>query len=163
MRVPTSLSAAGFIAIVPGSIGGWIPLYIATGGSSAIPWSADRAVGVALVIAGWAALLWCTVEFVRRGSGTPSPNRAPTKLVVSGLFRFVRNPMYVGVVSAIEGIALAMHSWETALYGVAVAIPFHLRVRFYEEPRLTREFGSEFKEYCARVPRWIPRPALKSR
>jgi protein-S-isoprenylcysteine O-methyltransferase Ste14 len=65
--------------------------------------------------------------------------------------------MYVGVVTAIEGIALMMHSWETALYGLVVAIAFHSRVLFYEEPRLTREFGDEFTAYRARVPRWIPR------
>lgn len=157
MRVPTALSAAAFIAVVPGSIGGWIPLYIATNGASGPRWTLDRLAGVALVIVGWSILIWCTVEFVRRGRGTPSPNRAPTKLVVSGLFRFVRNPMYVGVVTAIEGFAVAMHSWETAVYGVVVAIAFHLRVLLYEEPRLTREFGAEFTAYCSRVPRWIPR------
>ena len=157
MRVPTALSAAAFIAVVPGSIGGWIPLYIATNGASGPRWTFDRLAGVALVIVGWSILIWCTVEFVRRGRGTPSPNRAPTKLVVSGLFRFVRNPMYVGVVTAIEGFAFAMHSWETAVYGVVVAIAFHLRVLLYEDPRLTREFGAEFTAYCSRVPRWIPR------
>ena len=162
MRVPTAVSAAAFIAVVPGSIGGWIPLYIATGGPPVASWTPDRIVGVVLIVVGWTILLWCTVEFVRRGRGTPSPNRAPTKLVVSGLFRFVRNPMYVGVVTAIEGIALAMHSWETALYGLIVAIAFHLRVLFYEEPRLAREFGDEFRAYCARVPRWIPRPSLRN-
>ena len=161
MRIPTAVSAAAFIAIVPGSIGGWIPLYIATGGAGLSHWSLDRIAGVALVVVGWTILLWCTVEFVRRGGGTPSPARAPTKLVVSGLFRFVRNPMYVGVVSAIEGIALTMPSWETALYGFVVAMAFHLRVRLYEEPRLAREFGDEFKAYCARVPRWIPRSAFR--
>ena len=162
MRVPTAVSAAAFIAIVPGSIGGWIPLLIATGGSPIALWTPDRLLGVALVVTGWTILLWCTVEFVRRGRGTPSPDRAPTKLVVSGLFRVVRNPMYVGVVAAIMGIAIAMRSWETALYGLVVAIAFHLRVLFYEEPRLTREFGDEFKAYRERVPRWIPRLARKS-
>lgn len=159
MRVPTAVSAAAFIAIVPGSIGGWIPLYIA-GGAFAVTWSFGRILGMLMAIAGWTVLLWCTVEFVRRGKGTPSPSRAPTKLVVSGLFRFVRNPMYVGVVTAIEGIALAARSWETAIYGLIVAIAFHLRVLWYEEPRLTREFGDEFDAYCARVPRWIPRFAI---
>jgi protein-S-isoprenylcysteine O-methyltransferase Ste14 len=157
MRVPTALSAATFIVIVPGSIGGWIPLYIANSGSGHLRWTPDRVAGIALVVVGWSILLWCTVEFVHRGRGTPSPHRSPTKLVVSGLFRFVRNPMYVGVVMAIEGVALAMHSWEAALYGVAVAVAFHLRVLLYEEPRLTREFGDEFAAYRARVPRWIPR------
>jgi protein-S-isoprenylcysteine O-methyltransferase Ste14 len=157
MRVPTALSAAAFLAIVPGSIGGWIPLYIATGAAPLVRWTPDRIAGVALVVVGWGILLWCTVEFVRRGLGTPSPHRSPTKLVVSGLFRFVRNPMYVGVVIAIEGFALAMHSSGTALYGILVAIAFHLRVVLYEEPRLTREFGDEFRSYRARVPRWIPR------
>ena len=162
MRVPTAVSAAAFIAIVPGSIGGWIPLYIATGGSPMAPRSLDRLLGIGLVVVGWMILLWCTLEFVRRGRGTPSPSRAPTKLVVSGLFRFVRNPMYVGVVTAIEGIALATHSWQAALYGIVVAIAFHLRVLWYEEPRLTREFGDEFKAYRERVPRWLPRPPLEN-
>jgi protein-S-isoprenylcysteine O-methyltransferase Ste14 len=157
MRVPTAVSAAAFIAIVPGSIGGWIPWCIATDGLPVVLRTPDRILGVALFVIGWTILLWCTVEFVRRGRGTPSPERAPTKLVVSGLFRIVRNPMYVGVVTAIMGIAIAMRSWETALYGLVVAIAFHLRVLFYEEPRLTREFGDEFKAYCERVPRWIPR------
>jgi protein-S-isoprenylcysteine O-methyltransferase Ste14 len=158
MRVPTRVSAATFIAVVPGSIGGWIPVYIARDGSHALRWTADRMIGVALVVAGWTILLWCTVEFVRRGKGTPSPHRAPTRLVVSGLFRFVRNPMYVGVVTAIEGVALAAHSWETAAYGIVVAVAFHVRVVWYEEPRLTREFGDEFRAYSARVSRWIPHP-----
>jgi protein-S-isoprenylcysteine O-methyltransferase Ste14 len=158
MRLPTPLSAAIFIAIVPGSIGGWIPLYIASGASPAARWMPERIVGVGLVIVGWSVLLWCTVEFVRRGRGTPSPHRSPTSLVVSGLFQYLRNPMYVGVLTAIGGFALAMHSSGTLLYGVAVAIAFHLRVLLYEEPRLEREFGDEFTAYCARVPRWIPRP-----
>jgi protein-S-isoprenylcysteine O-methyltransferase Ste14 len=157
MRLPTSVSAATFIAIVPGSIGGWIPVYIAGGLPSLGHWTPDRSLGLALLLIGWAVLLWCTVEFVRRGQGTPSPHRAPTTLVVSGLFRFVRNPMYVGVVTAIEGVALATHSWAAAFYGLVVAAAFHLRVLFYEEPRLTREFGAEFEAYAARVPRWIPR------
>jgi protein-S-isoprenylcysteine O-methyltransferase Ste14 len=155
MRVPTWLSAATFIAIVPGSIGGWIPLYIASDAPIA-RWTPDRIAGAAMVVVGWAILVWCTVDFVRRGLGTPSPHRAPTKLVVTGLFRFVRNPMYVGVVAAIEGFALASHSWATAVYGILIAVAFHLRVVFYEEPRLRREFADDFVAYCARVPRWIP-------
>jgi len=162
MRVPTWLSAAAFIAIVPGSIGGWIPVYIAGGGLSGIG-SPHRVMGAAMIVAGWAILLWCTVDFVRRGLGTPSPHRAPTKLVVNGLFRFVRNPMYVGVVTAIEGVALALDSWPTAVYGIVVAVAFHLRVLFYEEPRLRREFGAEFEAYRARVPRWLPRPGRSAR
>ena len=156
MRIPTWLSAATFIAIVPGSIGGWIPIYVA-GGLPVGGWTPHRAVGVAMVVIGWTILLWCTVDFVRRGLGTPSPHRAPTKLVVSGLFRFVRNPMYVGVVTAIEGFAVAKDSWATVVYGILVAIAFHLRVLLYEEPRLSREFGAEFRAYCGRVPRWFPR------
>ena len=151
------LRAAAFILLVPGAVGGWIPFLIA-GGADPVPgWTADRLLGLMLVALGWSILLWCTFEFVQRGRGTPSPQSAPTRLVTSGLFRFVRNPMYVGVVTAIAGIALAKHSWSAAIYGAAVALAFHLRVVLYEEPRLTREFGASFDEYRGQVPRWLPR------
>ena len=65
--------------------------------------------------------------------------------------------MYVGVVTAIAGVALAKRSWGSAIYAIAVALAFHLRVVLYEEPRLTREFGASFDEYRRQVPRWLPR------
>jgi protein-S-isoprenylcysteine O-methyltransferase Ste14 len=152
-----ALRAAGFVLLVPAAVGGWIPFLIAGSAEPARAWTAGRVLGLLLVVLGWSILLWCTFEFVQRGRGTPSPQSAPTQLVSSGLFRFVRNPMYVGVVTAIGGIALAKHSWGAAIYGAAVALAFHLRVVLYEEPRLTREFGASFDEYRRRVPRWLPR------
>ena len=152
-----ALRAAVFILLVPGAVGGWIPFLIAGGAGAVRAWTADRVLGLMLVALGWSILLWCTFEFVQRGRGTPSPQSAPTQLVTSGLFRFVRNPMYVGVVTAIAGIALAKRSLGAAIYCTAVALAFHLRVVLYEEPRLRREFGASFDEYRRKVPRWLPR------
>ncbi|HEY2374361.1 MAG TPA: isoprenylcysteine carboxylmethyltransferase family protein [Gemmatimonadaceae bacterium] len=157
-----ALRAAIFIVLMPGAIGGWIP-YLIAGGHSRIPvWTADRVLGVVLFVVGWSILLWCTFEFVQRGRGTPSPNSAPVELVTTGLFCFVRNPMYVGVVTAISGIALARHSWSAGVYGATVAVAFHLRVVLYEEPRLTREFGDAYLTYRERVNRWIPGPGSRN-
>jgi protein-S-isoprenylcysteine O-methyltransferase Ste14 len=153
----TALRAALFVALVPASVAGWIPYLIASGTSPIRAWTFGRVLGVVLFAVGWSILLWCTFEFVQRGRGTPSPQSAPTKLVTTGLFRFVRNPMYVGVVTAIIGIALARHSWGAAIYAAFVAAAFHLRVVLYEEPRLTREFGAAYHAYRERVPRWLPR------
>lgn len=152
-----ALRAAVFILLVPGAIGGWIPFWIAGGAEPVRSSTALWVLGLILVALGWSILLWCTFEFVQRGRGTPSPQSAPTQLVTSGLFRFVRNPMYVGVLTAIVGIALAKRSWGAAIYAIAVAVAFHLRVVLYEEPRLTREFGASFDEYRRQVPRWLPR------
>ena len=152
-----ALRAAVFVLLVPGAIGGWIPFLIAGGAEPVRAWTAHWVLGLMLVVIGWSILLWCTFEFVQRGRGTPSPQSAPTQLVTSGLFRFVRTPMYVGVVTAIAGIALAKRSLGAAIYCTAVALAFHLRVVLYEEPRLRREFGASFDEYRRKVPRWLPR------
>lgn len=81
----------------------------------------------------------------------------PRALVTDGLYRFVRNPMYVGVLLAVLGLALWWWSRSVLIYAVGVAIAFHLRVLIYEEPRLTQSFASDFAQYRARVPRWLPR------
>lgn len=157
MSSRVAVRAAVFVLLVPGAVGGWIPYLIAGGAEPVRAWTVDRVLGLMLVVLGWSTLLWCTFEFVQRERGTPSPQSAPTQLVTSGLFRFVRNPMYVAVVTAIAGIALAKHSWGAAICGAAVTLAFPLRVVLYEEPRLARAFGASFEEYRRQVPRWRPR------
>jgi protein-S-isoprenylcysteine O-methyltransferase Ste14 len=83
---------------------------------------------------------------------------APKRLVIRGLYRYTRNPMYVGVLTAILGWALIFKSSTLVFYGLCVGACFHLFVVFYEERRLRRLFGSEYDDYCARVGRWLPRP-----
>jgi len=87
---------------------------------------------------------------------------APKQLVARGLYRFVRNPMYVGVLLAIFGQALWFGSVPTLWYGLATALVFHLFVVFYEEPALLRQFGDSYAQYLRTVPRWMPKPAAKS-
>ena len=156
--MPIWLRAAAFIVLMPGAIAGWLPLWIA--GRLSSPWRAPDAswrwLGLALVAAGWAVLLWCARDFARRGRGTPAPYDPPRELVTEGLYRYTRNPMYVGVVTAIVGFAIWLDSRAVLVYAACMAVAFHLRVLLYEEPTLRRLFGSEFDAYCARVPRWVP-------
>ena len=77
--------------------------------------------------------------------------------MVSGFYRFVRNPMYVAVTALIFGQAVLFASWGVALYGVLIAAAFHTFVRLYEEPTLREAYGQEYVAYCAATPAWIPR------
>ena len=108
-------------------------------------------------MAGLPVLLDSFARFALRGLGTPAPIFPTHRLVVTGLFRYVRNPMYVAVVSLILGQGLFFGNVRVLAYGVAVWVAFYLFVLIYEEPTLRNTFGLEYEEFCANVPRWIPR------
>lgn len=110
-----------------------------------------------LVLLGAAIVLDSFVRFAIEGLGTPAPVLPTKHLVVTGLYRHVRNPMYVGVASAIFGQALLFGSKQLLIYGALVWLAFHLFVCFYEEPKLRKRFGEEYETFCHEVPRWIPR------
>ena len=113
--------------------------------------------GLLVLVTGALLYFRCAWEFAVRGLGTPAPI-APTKfLVVSGLHRYVRNPMYIGVWLVILGEAALFHSAILVAYAAFFCIPVHLFVIFYEEPTLRRQFGESYEEYRRAVPRWIPR------
>ena len=113
--------------------------------------------GILVFIVGAGIYFACAWEFAVRGLGTPAPI-APTKfLVVSGLHRYVRNPMYVGVLLVILGQAAFFHAPRLAAYGALCIFLAHLFVLFYEEPTLRRQFGESYEQYRGSVPRWIPR------
>lgn len=97
------------------------------------------------------------VRFALKGFGTPAPIAPPERLVVSGLYRFVRNPMYVGVLAAILGQALLLGSVTLLEYAGVVWLGFTAMVVVYEEPTLRRTFGASYERYCANVRRWWPR------
>jgi len=99
----------------------------------------------------------CFARFALKGIGTPAPVAPTQNLVVSGLYRHFRNPMYVGVVTAILGQALVFGSPALVVYAAVVFAGFFLFVLGYEEPALRRQFGAEYEAYCSNVPRWIPR------
>ena len=92
-----------------------------------------------------------------KADATPAPVAPTRTLVVSGLYHFVRNPMYVAVAAMIFGQAILFASWGVALYGVVIAAAFHTFVRLYEEPTLRRAYDEEYVAYCAATPRWVPR------
>jgi protein-S-isoprenylcysteine O-methyltransferase Ste14 len=158
MRIPVWVRAAIFIALVPGAVVGWLPWYIAGAPSmDSIAPRGMRVAALAVALMGWAVLLWCARDFARRGQGTPAPYDPPRRLVTGGLYRFVRNPMYVAVVTSIAAQAAWYGSRAVLWYGAGMALLFHARVVLFEEPALAGAFGDEFAAYRARVPRWLPR------
>lgn len=112
--------------------------------------------GWLLLAAGAVTLLWCVRDFYVLGRGTLAPWDPPRRLVIAGLYRFTRNPMYIGVLLLVTGWSLAAGSPLVGIYGAALAIGFHLRVVFGEEPALRRTFGKEWDRYAASVSRWFP-------
>ncbi len=143
-----------FTVLVPGAVGVYVPLSLASG-RSMVP-GPSAAVAILLLLAGGAIYAWCVWDFASFGRGTPAPIDEPKKLVVRGLYRYTRNPMYVGVLTAILGWAVAFQSRNVLVYALIVFSFFHLFVLLYEEPHLRRVFGDEYDLYCARVNRWLP-------
>jgi protein-S-isoprenylcysteine O-methyltransferase Ste14 len=147
-----------FTLIVPGTVLVAVPAaLLASRLGPALPLGAARWVGLLPLVLGLAVIGTCFVEFVRRGRGTPAPYDPPRELVVAGLYRYVRNPQYVGVVLVVVGEALAARAGILLAYAALLAIGYHLFVRYYEEPRLGRVFGEAYARYRQAVPRWVPR------
>jgi protein-S-isoprenylcysteine O-methyltransferase Ste14 len=134
-----------------------LPYWIIRRGERAPVPVALQALGVLLGVAGTAGAGWCIRDFAVRGRGTPAPWDPPRRLVVTGPYRYVRNPMYIASLMLLAGEALLFGSPGVAIYAAAVWLAFHLRVILYEEPALRSQFGSEYDGYLAVVPRWIPR------
>jgi protein-S-isoprenylcysteine O-methyltransferase Ste14 len=122
------------------------------------PWNSGHWMpGVWVMAAGAFVLLWCVRDFYVAGIGTLAPWDPPKHLVVQGLYRFVRNPMYIGVLLLVLGWSLLFLSPLLFLYATSLAIGFHLRVVKYEEPKLKAQFGRQWVLYRQSVPRWRPR------
>lgn len=115
------------------------------------------ALGLLLILVGVSIYLRCAWDFAVFGRGTPAPIDPPRRLVVRGLYRHVRNPMYLGVLSVLIGEVWLFESAVLAWYMVAVAVGFHVFVVAYEEPTLRGMFGEAYENYCTAVGRWIPR------
>jgi len=145
-----------FTIFVPGTVAILIPRWL-LGGFSRPPSGVLTWIGMMAVVIGAAIYFRCAWEFAARGLGTPAPI-APTKiLVTTGLHRYVRNPMYIGVALAILGEAALFRSMHVAQYAAIMLLVAHVFVVFYEEPTLHRQFGESYEQYRKAVPRWIPR------
>lgn len=155
MRLPLALRAGLFTLLVPGSVGGLLPWWLASRGP-AQDWGAWRHAGWPLLAAGVAGYLACLRDFVMRGRGTPFPADAPTVFVATGLYRHVRNPMYLAVALCIAGLACVRASLAPLAWLLVVSAGFHAFVVLHEEPALARRFGAAYEDYRRRVPRWLP-------
>jgi protein-S-isoprenylcysteine O-methyltransferase Ste14 len=135
-----------------------IPYLILSGGGGQIarPWGLLHVLGLVAATFGVSILLRCIWEFMVRGRGTLAPVDPPTQLVVRGLYRYVRNPMYLGAFTLLLGEAALFESSVVLLYAVAWFAIVNLIVLFYEEPVLHRRFGDSYERYLRSVNRWVP-------
>ena len=144
--------------VVPGTVAGLIPWWL-TGWEARSPavWLPVRMIGIVLIAAGASVLLAAFLRFVLEGVGTPAPVAPTQRLVVGGLYRYVRNPMYLAVMATIVGQALLLGRLLLLAYAACFAVAVSAFVRWYEEPTLRRRFGDEYEEYRRSVPGWWPR------
>jgi protein-S-isoprenylcysteine O-methyltransferase Ste14 len=156
-RAKAALGSIVFLAVAPGVMAGLIP-YLLTGWDAAagVAWW-QVALGAALIAAGTAVLLHAFVRFVIEGIGTPAPVAPTQHLVVGGLYRYVRNPMYVAVAATIIGQALLLGRPGLLLYALAFMAAVWSFVHWYEEPVLAARYGAEYEAYRRAVPGWRPR------
>lgn len=135
----------------PGTVAFLVPWLLLRPGRPGPPARA----GLVPLVVGIALLLWCVRDFYVAGKGTLAPWAPPRRLVVTGLYRYSRNPMYIAVVLILWGWALAFQSLALAIYALAIMLAFHLRIVLGEEPWLARTHGDTWAAYKARVPRWL--------
>ena len=112
---------------------------------------------IPLWLIGSVVVLWCFWDFTFKGRGTPVPTDPPKELVVTGLYRHVRNPIYTGVLLIFLGHFLWFGYWSLLIYTVLAFLGVHFFVVLYEEPTLKRKFGADYEDYLRNVPRWIPK------
>ncbi|HVF47857.1 MAG TPA: isoprenylcysteine carboxylmethyltransferase family protein [Pyrinomonadaceae bacterium] len=147
-----------FTILQPGLVTGLLPyLLLRSTGRTFLPevWTSWHFVGAAIALAGLLILVRCILRFATEGRGTISPIDPTTKLVERGLYRYSRNPMYLGAIVLLIGEAIFWRSLIVAGYAALVFIAFNLFIVFHEEPRLRRVFGAEYEAYFGRARRWL--------
>ena len=152
----TALKSLLFLILAPGVVAGYIPLVLLRRGPQ-LETGVFTYVAIPLWLVGGVILLWSFWNFLIQGRGTPAPIDPPRELVAVGFYRYVRNPMYVGVLAIIIGHFLWFGQWYLLVYAVIVFVAFNTFVTYYEEPTLKRKFGTAYEDYLKQVPRWIPR------
>jgi protein-S-isoprenylcysteine O-methyltransferase Ste14 len=159
MRIFSAVAGSAlFLVVAPGVVAGWVPWLLTDhyrNPLSAVP--GFVAAGSILVAAAVAVLLHAFTRFALEGHGTPAPVAPTRKLVVGGVYRHVRNPMYVAVLSIILGQALLFSSWTVVIYGLIAAVAMISFVKLHEEPTLASRYGAEYETYRRAVPGWLPR------
>jgi protein-S-isoprenylcysteine O-methyltransferase Ste14 len=154
-----ALGSSVFFAVAPGVVAGVIPWALTGWQAGDAPgWLLPvRAAGAVLVAGCAVVLVQAFVRFVREGRGTPAPVAPTERLVVGGLYRHVRNPMYVAVVGAIVGQAALLARPVLLAYAVVAGAGMVAFVRWHEEPVLATRYGEQYAAYRRAVPGWVPR------
>lgn len=152
-----ALGSLVYLGLAPGTVCGLVPWLITRWERPADPVAVVDGIGAILVACGAAVMVHAFVAFARQGRGTPAPPVPTERLVVSGAYRFVRNPMYVAVVALVLGQVLLFASWALLAYLVLIAVAMDVFVRTYEEPTLRATYGPAYDEFREAVPRWLPR------
>src|SRR5215813_8722140 len=158
-RMQRSVAAIGssvFMGVAPGTVAGLVPWWI-TGWHGDAWWPPAKVFGGAFVLGGGVVLVQAFARFVIEGLGTPAPIAPPEHLVVGGLYRYVRNPMYLAVVATILGQALLFGRLVLVVYAIVDAAAMWAFATWYEEPTLLGLFGAEYEQYKSAVPGWWPR------
>ena len=170
-RTPRPIASSLWLALrslfwtllLPGVVAGYVPWrYFGLAQVQLGAGTPARLPGLLCMAAGAGLLATCIWEFARSGRGTLAAVDPPRDLVVRGLYRYVRNPMYLGVTAILLGEALVARSWALLLYWAIWFLAAHLFVLGYEEPALRRRFGASYEHYAHRVGRWLPRSRARS-
>ena len=159
-RSTAAIGSAVFFIAAPCVVAGLVP-WLLTRWEFGPPWPAAAllaVIGLLIMVAGAAVLVNAFVRFAWEGRGTPAPVAPTEELVITGPYRWVRNPMYLAVVTAIIGQALLLRQLTLLIYAAVVAAAFLTFVKLYEERVLLERYGEAYRRYQAAVPGWIPRP-----
>ncbi len=155
-----------YTVLGPGFVVGWVPwVYLLRRAPLPTDWTLWHFAALPLLLAGGAIYLACVWQFATNGRGTPAPFDPPKKLVRRGPYRWVRNPMYLGLLLLVLGEAVFFRHAALLLYLIFLASAFQLFVVMFEEPALRRRFGAMYTDYCGAVHSWWPRrprPALET-
>jgi protein-S-isoprenylcysteine O-methyltransferase Ste14 len=158
-RASAILGSGIFLVLAPGTLAVYVPwtIYRWRFAPPLLGFFPFRIIGALMIAIGLPVLLDSFARFAIQGLGTPAPVAPPQHLVVTGLYRYVRNPMYVAVLLVIFGQGLLFGNVRLLEYGLVVWLGFVAFVLLYEEPALRKQFGKEYDEFRAHVPRWVPR------
>ncbi|PYX12088.1 MAG: isoprenylcysteine carboxyl methyltransferase [Acidobacteria bacterium] len=158
-RLSAIVGSGFFLLLAPGTVAGLVPWWITRWRMQPplLGFSGFRLIGGLMIAAGIAVVLDSFARFALQGVGTPAPVLPTRHLVVSGLYQYVRNPMYVGVLWVLLGQVLLLGDGRLLAYGLLLWLGFHVFIVGYEEPTLRRSFGTEYEAFRRNVPRWIPR------
>jgi len=152
----TALKSLIFLILAAGLGAAYIPFALLPSGPQ-VETGLFAYLAVPFWLAGGVTILWCFWDFTFKGRGTPAPIDPPKALVTTGFYRYVRNPIYVGVLAIIIGHFLWFKTIWILAYAIVVFLAFYLFVTLYEEPTLKEKFGAAYENYCKSVPRWIPK------